>query len=192
MRFANISFCLFFILSGCASLFGNMKNEVTFRTAPEGAVIYIDGKEIGRTPLNHIVNPKMGVHKITVKMAGYKTETFTMKKSLMSSNSTFIFNWDTEVSKGKIFEYKTNSYFINLESNWASKSVDEALKFVQANYKELIIDITRNNGGKYSLNYSWILKTDHEYLLERLKENLPKILRSNDPVVFHHEAMKAI
>lgn len=188
MRISNFSFYFIFILSGCASLFGNMKNEVTFRTSPEGATVTIDGVDIGRTPLNHIVNPKMGVHKITVKMAGYKTETFTMKKSLMSSNSTFIFDWDTEISKGKIFEFKNNGYFIHLESNWASKSVDEALKFVQANYKELIIDITRNNGGRYSLNYSWILKTDHEYLLEKLKENLHKILRSNDPVIFHREA----
>ncbi|MGB8952614.1 MAG: PEGA domain-containing protein [Candidatus Aminicenantales bacterium] len=49
---ALLVFCLCFYLTNCATLFKGTSEEVNFGSNPSGAEIWVDGKMMGRAPIN--------------------------------------------------------------------------------------------------------------------------------------------
>ena len=57
--FKYISIALIaFYLSGCATLSGAGKKDVTISSDPSGAEVYLNGEKIGVTPIEHTINPR--------------------------------------------------------------------------------------------------------------------------------------
>ncbi|PIP94873.1 MAG: hypothetical protein COW00_14505 [Bdellovibrio sp. CG12_big_fil_rev_8_21_14_0_65_39_13] len=185
------SLMLLTLLSSCATFFSKSDDQVTFKTSPEGVTVYLDGDIIGTTPLTHTIKRQMGIHEITLKKEGYKTQSFTLKKSIATAaffNSTFILSWGTDALTGKMFEYSPNSYFFDLESNKTSSNLQEAWKFVTMNFQALLNDIAKN-GGEYSKNYSKLIGKNHAQFVQKMKVQLPEILKMNNPIQFQEKAL---
>ena len=164
-------------LSSCASIFSKSEDKVTFKTAPKGATVYLDGDEVGKTPLTLPVKRRMAAHKVTIKKEGYKTQTFTLKKSVTTAaffNCTFILSWGTDALTGKMFEYSPNSYFIDLEDKKVGTKIPESLRYVLVNYKDLVNDFSKS-GGEYSINLAKLLKVDHEKMIGWTAEHMEMV-----------------
>jgi len=77
--FKYISIALIaFYLSGCATLSGAGKKDVTISSDPSGAEVYLNGEKIGVTPIEHTINPRK-IPNLTIKLEGYKTASYSFK-----------------------------------------------------------------------------------------------------------------
>lgn len=175
-------------ITSCASVFSRSEDTVTIKTAPEGASVYLDGDEIGQTPLTKPIKRRMAAHKVTIKKEGYKTQTFTLKKSVTTAaffNCTFILSWGTDALTGKMFEYSPNSYFIDMESTKTGSTTPESLKYLLVNHKDLVKDFSKR-GGEYSKNLSMMLGKDHQKMIEWANDNM-ELVSFMDSVDLHEE-----
>lgn len=59
-----------------------MGTPVAIHTDPAGTEVFIDGKSVGRTPLDAVVIPTSGTHEITIKADGYAEWTTTFDPDL--------------------------------------------------------------------------------------------------------------
>jgi PEGA domain len=59
---------------GCATIFtgGRPDQKVEFKSIPQGATVYVDGEEVGQTPLKLPLARDMN-HKVRIELAGYPT-----------------------------------------------------------------------------------------------------------------------
>lgn len=77
--FKNIFIVLFAVLlTGCATLSGAGKKDVTISSDPAGAEVYLNGERIGLTPVEHTVNPR-DVPTLTIRKEGYKSASYSFK-----------------------------------------------------------------------------------------------------------------
>ena len=62
-----------FLVSSCATLYGQNNREVTVHSEPPGAKLYMNGVEYGKTPAS-IILPSVGYNsqKLTLKKPGYQ------------------------------------------------------------------------------------------------------------------------
>ena len=69
------------LFAGCATLFTGTYDEVEIRSEPEGALIFIDGLEEGRTPAYlDIKRPGIGDTEVELRLDDYETRTFVLRK----------------------------------------------------------------------------------------------------------------
>ncbi len=72
---------LFFLYSGCATIFSGSKQEIKLNSTPTGATVYINGSEEGTTPIK--VNLKKGKEYIIEFVKDdYKKKTLRLSYSL--------------------------------------------------------------------------------------------------------------
>ncbi len=83
------AFLVVLLLGGggtAAYFFKNAKmliRSVDIRSEPAGATVYLEGKSLGETPLDH-VELKDGVSSLRVELAGYEPKTYEIKKGDIS------------------------------------------------------------------------------------------------------------
>lgn len=68
-----------YLLTGCATIICGSKQDVTFKSSPENAVVEVDGNYAGKTPQTVELERKKS-HKVTLKLDGYKEHTFTLER----------------------------------------------------------------------------------------------------------------
>jgi len=101
-RMLQISFIFLvpILLSGCATIFNNKSQVVTFTSQPSGATVYIDNIPAGKTPVyvalkifshhndklpkitledGSQLNPNIGEHLVTYKLDGYENSIIIIK-----------------------------------------------------------------------------------------------------------------
>lgn len=66
------------LISGCATLSGAGKKEVTISSDPSGAQVYLNGDFVGETPVQHTVNPR-DVPTLSIRKEGYKSASYSFK-----------------------------------------------------------------------------------------------------------------
>ena len=114
-----IALCLF--MASCATIFTGTTQTIHFTSEPEGAIIWIDGLEVGETPaMVEVEKPAMVKDKrITLKLDGYADRSFVLKKSfnLVSLLNLFTgtIGFIVDILTGAFFEYSQTVYDINLE-----------------------------------------------------------------------------
>lgn len=188
MKNIVILISLSFLVSSCATIFSKSADTVTFKTAPEGATVYLDGNEIGKTPLTKSIQRRMAAHKVTFKKEGFKSQTFTLKKSLTGAaffNCTSILSWGTDALTGKMFEYKPNSYFVDLENERTGRVSEESLKYLLVNHSDVIKDLSKK-GGEHSKNLAKMLVIQHEKIIQWSSDNISEVVEL-DPIDLHLE-----
>lgn len=74
-------FCLFavmvWLLSGCASIFKGTSTNVDFSSNPEGAKVFVNGHQMGTTPVELKLESKKVYH-VEFKKEGFETRNFTI------------------------------------------------------------------------------------------------------------------
>lgn len=171
MNFNKLALVFLFLTSSCATLFSDSADEITFTSKPEKALVLLNGKEIGRTPLKYTLDRDTFSKRVVVfKIDGYKSQQVTVQKSF---NSTAILNliswpsWATDALSGNVIQYSPTAYYVELESEEGKTSakVDMEMRFLANHYQQILIDIARGDGSH--------LKTYFE--MQNEKSNAPKI-----------------
>ena len=103
---------------GCASIITKGVTKLSFDSNPSGAIVRIDGKEVGTTPLAVNVSKKAS-GTVVFSKDGYKPAITQLEKSF---NLFFLGNFilgglfgsTTDVATGAVFEYQPKHYFATL------------------------------------------------------------------------------
>ena len=76
---------------GCATLFGGPRQDVLVKSKPAGAVVRLNGRRIGVTPVTTFVS-RWGFHRIRIELAGYEPYEVKLEKHYneMATANVFI------------------------------------------------------------------------------------------------------
>jgi hypothetical protein len=138
--------CIF--LTGCASIISGRHQEVTFRSSPDEALVTIDGRAIGKTPLTAQIERKNNPQVVTIEKQGYKTETFQLKSTVngwLFGNLVLggLLGSTTDSVTGAAWAYSQDMFSITLNPIGATTPSikSEVRTFVIANYKSLVEEL---------------------------------------------------
>ena len=124
--------------SGCATIFTGSYDEVSIRSEPEGAVIYIDGLEGGRTPDTiYIKKPGLGKTEVTLRLDGYEPRTFVLRKefnAISVINLACVVCWIVDVATGAVTNYNPQGYDIELTPEEEAYHLDDLPRDEQGRY----------------------------------------------------------
>jgi len=105
-------------LSGCATVFTGTSDQISVSTEPSGAKLYLNGNDMGRTPITVPVSRSLGTTMMSVKKPGFEDKTFALQSSFNTIAILDIFLWPTfiiDAATGSIVKYSQTSYNLELE-----------------------------------------------------------------------------
>ena len=141
MRSLNILLAVLLVgvfTPGCATVFPGTYDEVTIRSEPEGALIYIDGLEEGRTPATlDIKRPGIGKTEVTLRLDGYEPRTFVLRSAFNAVsvvNLACVLCWAVDVATGSVTKYRPQGYDIELAPEGQAYQMDDLPRDAQGRY----------------------------------------------------------
>lgn len=108
--------------SSCASIISGSRQIVKFNSTPANAIVYIDGKESGITPMQSNLT-RNDDHEVEIRLAGYKPYQITLTRKF---NAWYIGNVLFGGVVGLIVDPMTGSIF-NLTPKELSATLDQNL-----------------------------------------------------------------
>ncbi|MFQ5570803.1 MAG: PEGA domain-containing protein [Rhodothermales bacterium] len=120
MRVKMVGMSLFacVLWTGCATVFTGTYDEIHITSEPEGARIFIDGLEEGRTPaVIDVQRAGVGDTEVTLRLEGYEPYTFTLREEF---NAVSVINllsplaWAIDIATGAVTKYNPLGYDIEL------------------------------------------------------------------------------
>jgi len=146
------------IVSGCATIMEGKKQSVSFNSIPSGADVYLNGKHLGKTPLNITIDKPKENGQLKFSKAGYKTLEITVNKKMSSwllGNILFggTLGTTTDYASGALYEYDPHSIQVTLEAKGMSQAEktrfvaeNQLRRFILTNFSELSVDIANEKG----------------------------------------------
>lgn len=146
------------VVTGCATIASGTTQEVTFQSTPAGALVKVNGKPIGETPITVQLDKKAD-QTLTFEKDGYKTFSTAMTTT---TDGWFwgniiiggLLGSTTDMASGAINEYAPSQYIVTLEEQAMSQfetgtklsKRENARHFLFVNYEKLQQDLSRNGG----------------------------------------------
>jgi hypothetical protein len=116
-------------LSGCALVTTTSTQKVVIRTTPEGAVVKINGKEVGLSPIK-VRLPREDLYRIDIEKAGFGPA-FVLIAPSSEAYSRRFFRWGLDEEFGVTKVLAPAEINIELKAPSADKGTqDEYLRFV--------------------------------------------------------------
>ena len=195
------------VTSGCATILDGSSQPVTFNSSPNGARIYVNGVEIGTTPLNVQVK-RSKTTMILAKKNGYEDQQLVLQTKM---NNTFwgniIFGGfpgsTTDYASDAMIEYSPNMYHVTLnqiplaQSNEGGFAVERGARtrieqvnistekkvrnFILRNHAYLTADISRGQGEYLSSLYTMLQLPENRVTLKEIRG---LSARNQDPLSF--------
>ncbi|MGI6718078.1 MAG: PEGA domain-containing protein [Bacteroidales bacterium] len=109
-----------FLLSSCATIFTGTKDTISFSSTPAGAIVYIDGLEICKTPCTTSVKRSLNYKVVEFKLDGYKTRIITLDRcfnAVSILNMSTIVGWTVDAATGSLMKYCRKEYDVELEAD---------------------------------------------------------------------------
>jgi len=106
------------VLSGCATIFSNSSDPVSFNSVPEGAKVQINGMNVGRTPVTVPVKRSISPPQVQLKLDGYEPQYIMLQNSFAGVGFLNILFWPgfiIDAATGTMMKYEPLSYEIELE-----------------------------------------------------------------------------
>jgi len=145
-------------MGGCASIISGNTQEMTFQSNPEGVLVTINGKVIGRTPTTVQLDKKSD-QSLVFSKEGYKPITMQLETNLdpwFWGNIVLggFIGSTTDGLSGAANKYSPNQYFVTLSLKGTDRldgattknQRGKAKEFIVANYENLIEDIKKGSG----------------------------------------------
>ena len=143
--------------------------EVTFQSNPDGALVTVAGRVIGKTPITTALEKRSG-QAIIFSKDGYKQVSMSLETRL---NSWFwgnivcggLIGSSTDGINGAVYEYSPSQYMVSLPPE-GSTSIDsktsepvrqKAKDFIVINYQDIVVDL-RKGEGQYMTSLMDMLK----------------------------------
>ncbi len=106
------------VLSGCASIIDGQTQTVTFNSSPSGARVYVNGMDMGSTPLTALVKRSKATM-VSAQKPGYEAQQLVLQTKV---NMWFwgniilggLYGSTTDYSTDAMVEYSPNMYHITL------------------------------------------------------------------------------
>lgn len=146
-----------FAVAGCATIISGGRQDLTFSSDPSGAIVVLDGQEVGRTPVTLTRKRRNDPLNVEMRLEGHETQRTTLDSGV---NMFFLGNiilggvigTSTDYVSGALFEYKPNRYHAVLPEK--DEQANEATyrnrlgltKFVMLNYHHLAEDLALGRG----------------------------------------------
>jgi len=118
MRTISLAGLAAIYLSGCATIFTGTSDQISVNTEPSGAKLFLNGNDMGRTPVTVPVSRSLGTTMMSVKKPGYEDKSFALQSSFNTIAILDIFLWPTfiiDAATGSIVKYSQTSYNLELE-----------------------------------------------------------------------------
>jgi hypothetical protein len=128
--------------SGCATILTGTKDNISFNSTPQGAIVYKDGVELCRTPCSVPVKRTLNSEDIEFKLDGYETRVIALDKQfnvVSVINLGSLFGWAVDAASGSLVKYGRKSY--DLEMRMSALSVTENPKEIHINTRNRIADV---------------------------------------------------
>jgi len=118
MKFSTL-ILIAIILTGCATIFSGTSDEISFSTNADPVRVYIDGLNVGETPLKIAVEKKVGLGRaVRFEKADYKTQEFNLKNKFdpvaILDITSVITSGGIDVLTGAMMEYSPKQYHIEM------------------------------------------------------------------------------
>jgi len=160
--FKQVALLLFvsIVISGCATIMEGKQQSVTFNSIPSGADVYLNGKHLGKTPLNITIDKPKENGQLKFSKEGYKALEMTVNKKMSSwllGNIIFggTFGTTTDYASGALYEYDPHTIQVTLEAEGMSQSEkvqftaeNKLRRYILTNFSELSVDLA-NEKGEY-------------------------------------------
>ncbi|UZJ39733.1 MULTISPECIES: PEGA domain-containing protein [Prosthecochloris] len=120
---------LSFAFSGCGTIMDGTKQEIGFSSSPSNAVVTIDGKMIGRTPLTQSLKRK-NTHKVVMALDGYYPYEMTLTKKTNGwvwGNIVFggLIGLAVDAATGSLYKLTPEQVNADLKSNGTASISEE-------------------------------------------------------------------
>jgi hypothetical protein len=135
--------CALLALSGCATLFGGGSHQkLKFDSAPEGATVFMNGQQLGVTPLTVDVQREKNVA-ITFKKDGYESQSIVLDTHLNpwfwgDVIATSLLSTTVDTVTNSTVKYSEDSYMVTLVAAGAVTAADDrrtkVSQFIVTNY----------------------------------------------------------
>ncbi|MDN5941568.1 MAG: PEGA domain-containing protein [Nitrospira sp.] len=195
MQFRLSILVLAMVTSGCATIIDGSSQPVTFNSSPNGARIYVNGMELGTTPLTMPVKRSKSMM-ILAKKNGYEDQQLVLQTK---TNSWFwgnillggLYGSTTDYASDAMIEYSPNMYYITLnpippmqsneggfalESGTRTRIEHESIRterqvrnFILHNHAYLTTDISRGQGEYLSSLYTMLQLPESGETLKRIR-----------------------
>jgi hypothetical protein len=182
------------VISGCATIIDGSSQPLTFNSSPNGARIYVNGMELGTTPLTMPVK-RSKTTMILAKKNGYEDQQLVLQTKI---NSWFwgnillgLYSSTTDYASDAMIEYSPNMYYITLnpvpllQSNNGGFAVERGARtrieqeshrterqvrnFILRYHAYLTSDISRGQGEYLSSLYTMLQLPESSETLKRLR-----------------------
>lgn len=110
---------LIMVSSGCATIIDGSSQPVNFNSSPNGARIYVNGMEVGTTPLSMLMK-RSKTTMILAKKNGYEDQSLLLQTKVNTyfwGNILccfFLYGSTTDYASDAMIEYSPNMYYITL------------------------------------------------------------------------------
>jgi hypothetical protein len=193
------------VSSGCATILDGSSQPVTFNSSPNGARIYVNGMEIGTTPLVMPVK-RSKTTMILAKKNGYEDQQLVLQTKTNTyfwGNILFLYGSTTDYMSDAIIEYSPNMYYITLnpiplmQSNEGGFAVERGARtrieqvgirterqvrtFILRYHVHLTADISRGQGEYLSSLCTMLRLPESDETLKRLRSIAA---RNQEPLSF--------
>ena len=110
---------ILFFHTNCATIFTGTTENISFSSNVQGAVVEMDGVEVGRTP--HTMQVKKSFNgTMSIKADGYQRKSFGLQKSFNGVSILNFFNlvfWGIDIATGAINKFDQKGYNITLQED---------------------------------------------------------------------------
>ncbi len=181
----------FLELCGCATMFSKNQDEITIKSNPEGAEVFMNAIKIGETPFTFILKRQTFEQPfVLLKKEGYESFRLNFEKIIDKSailNFGFFLttsgatSWGVDALSGAMLQYSPSGYYIELKrkderAEFNLRSRLSKGQFAALSEQELKRDIAKGDGEYlkiyYNLGFAQIEYTKFLVLIVSKKESL--------------------
>lgn len=142
IKFFILTITVSFLMTSCATVFTGTEDPLRFDSDPQGAMVYIDGLKVCKTPCTALVKRNLSDEFAEIKLDGYETRVITLDKkfnAISIINLGFVVGWAVDAATGAIMEYDRKAYNIELEEE-KKTSLNNPTR-IEIDTKKMLVDI---------------------------------------------------
>ncbi len=144
-----VSLLIVVLLNSCATIFTGTKDIISFNSNPQGAIVYIDGIEICKTPCEMPINRSVNDKYAEFKLDGYKVSVVKLDKefnvvSVLNIAVGGLIGWAIDAATGSIMKYSKKSYDVKLDANTSFSQIDPNKIEINTQNKTISIFVAQN------------------------------------------------
>ena len=170
------------LFSNCATIIKSGKQEVSFTSVPDDAIVIVNGRTLGKTPVTTTIDRKSD-QTLTFEKEGYKTLTLPFTTTI---NGWFwgniliggLIGSTTDGLSGAVYEYSPSQYNVTLiptdktvTNNPETIKKNEIKSYIISGYNNIIAELNSENGEyiKSLLELLNLSKENHNDSVRKIK-----------------------